>query len=114
METMPTPAESWRSAEGPMPRALDLFCCAGGMSEGLRRAGFEVTGIDINPQPHHHGGHFIQADALTFPLGGYDLICASPPCQAFTAYRRRPEHVAEYPNLIPEIRSRLTERESLT
>lgn len=29
------------------PRALDLFCCGGGVSEGLRRAGFEVVGVDI-------------------------------------------------------------------
>ena len=29
------------------PRALDLFCCAGGASEGLHRAGFDVTGMDI-------------------------------------------------------------------
>lgn len=29
------------------PRALDLFCRAGGISEGLRRAGFDVVGVDI-------------------------------------------------------------------
>jgi len=29
------------------PRALDLFCGGGGVSEGLRRAGFEVVGVDI-------------------------------------------------------------------
>jgi hypothetical protein len=29
------------------PRLLDLFCCAGGAGEGYRRAGFDVTGVDI-------------------------------------------------------------------
>lgn len=90
----------------PRPRALDLFCKAGGVSVGLERAGFEVTGIDIEPQPHHRGGHFIQGDALTFPLDGYDFIWASPPCQAWTALR----HVASkrtYPELIVPMRERL-------
>ena len=32
------------------PRALDLFCCAGGATRGLQEAGFHVTGVDIKPQ----------------------------------------------------------------
>lgn len=88
-------------------KALDLFCGAGGVSEGLRRAGFGVTGVDINPQPNYRGGVFVQADALAYPLEGFDLIWASPPCQAFTAYRRRPGHVKARENLIPAMRERL-------
>ena len=50
---------------------------------GYHRAGFEVVGVDINPQPHYPF-EFIQADAMTYPLDGFEAIHASPPCQAFT------------------------------
>jgi DNA (cytosine-5)-methyltransferase 1 len=86
-------------------RLLDLFCGAGGAAVGYHRAGFEVVGVDINPQPHFPF-EFHQADALTYPLEGFDVIHASPPCQAFTqAARLRPTN--EHPNLIPETRARL-------
>ena len=67
------------------PRALDLFCCQGGATRGLQLAGFHVTGVDAKPQPRYIGDVFHQADALTFPLDGFDFMWASPPCQAFTA-----------------------------
>ncbi len=89
------------------PRLLDLFCKAGGAAKGYQRAGFYVVGVDIEPQPRYAGDEFIQADALTFNLKGFDAVHASPPCQAFTAYKRRPGHVAERLNLIPAIRERL-------
>lgn len=90
-------------------KALDLFCGAGGVSVGLQRAGFEVVGVDINPQPHHRGGTFVQADALTYPLEGFDFIWASPPCQAYTVSRSRvaPERRKEHPRLIDPMRERL-------
>ncbi len=86
------------------PRALDLFCGAGGASMGLHRAGFSVTGVDIAPQ-RHYPFEFIQADAMTFPLEGFDLIWASPPCQAFTLAQRIRANA--HPDLIAPTRERL-------
>lgn len=89
-------------------RALDLFCGAGGATKGLQLAGFHVTGVDNKPQPRYCGDAFHQADALTFPLEGFDFIWASPPCQAFTRLRAL-QGSNEYPNLIPATRARLVE-----
>lgn len=86
------------------PKALDLFCCAGGASVGLHRAGFDVVGVDIDPQPHYPF-EFHQADALTFPLDGFDFIWASPPCQAYTAAKSLQKR--DNPKLIDPIRARL-------
>jgi len=90
------------------PRLLDLFCCAGGATRGYQLAGFHVVGVDIEPQPDYCGDEFIQDDALEFPLDGFDAIHASPPCQSFTAYRRKGHGVGDgYPNLIEPVRARL-------
>ena len=88
------------------PRLLDLFCGAGGAAMGYHRAGFTVVGVDINPQ-RHYPFEFHQADALEFDVSGFDAIHASPPCQAFTAYKRRPNHVGDYPDLIWPTRQKL-------
>ena len=64
-------------------KLLDLFCGAGGCSMGYHRAGFKVTGVDSKPQKNYPF-EFHQADAIEFPLDGFDVIHASPPCKAFT------------------------------
>lgn len=99
-------------AELVAPKALDLFCGAGGASMGLYRAGFEVMGVDLEWQPRYPF-EFQCRDATDFPLDGFDLIWASPPCQAFTAYKRRHGHVNEALNFIPQIRERLRSSRSL-
>jgi len=89
------------------PKCLDLFCKQGGAAKGLSDAGFNITGIDKDPQPYYPFA-FIQADALTYPLDGYDFYWASPPCQAFSpASNISIGRGKKYPNLIPAIRERL-------
>lgn len=88
------------------PRLLDLFCGAGGAGRGYADAGFEVVGVDINPQPNYPF-EFHQADALSFPLEGFDAIHASPPCQASSALTKGTNRGREYPQLIPATRDRL-------
>lgn len=76
--------------------------------------------MDIEPQPRYPF-EFHQGDALTFPLDGFDVIHASPPCQAYSSMRamgdrsRRRAGLEPYqhPELIEPIRARLIASEVL-
>lgn len=94
------------------PRLLDLFCCAGGAAMGYHRAGFDVVGVDIDPQPNYPF-EFIQGDALEYLVGhgmDFDAIHASPPCQAScTLIKGNQKATAgDHINLIPQTRALLS------
>ena len=71
---------------------------------GYSRAGFEVVGVDLKPQPRYPF-EFHQADAMTYPLEGFDVIHASPPCQAYVQRNKNLE--TKHPKLIEPTRDRL-------
>lgn len=96
-------------------RLLDLFCCAGGAAVGYHRAGWEVVGVDIVPQPNYPF-EFHVGDALEFVAAHgheFDAIHASPPCQAYSAptrgtnRARNTESGREHPDLIGATRAAL-------
>jgi len=93
-------------------KALDLFCGAGGASMGLHRAGFDVTGVDINSQPRYPF-KFEQGDALAYMMAEVlihptrpipDFIWASPPCQKYTVAQNAAKNADAHPDLIPAVR----------
>jgi len=90
------------------PKCLDLFCCAGGAGMGYKQAGFDVTGIDIEPQPKYPF-KFIQADAIEYLIQHwkeYDFIHASPPCQGYSHLTPK-EHKDKHEKLIDILRAEL-------
>lgn len=113
------------SAENDAPVLLDAFCCQGGASKGYQRAGFQVFGVDLDPQPRypfpfHQGDAVAALDDLasgkgllfTLPEGGTvelfeEQVAAyhgSPPCQAFTLCQRIQGN--DHPELIEPTRLR--------
>jgi len=89
------------------PRLLDLFCGQGGAAVGYHRAGFDVTGVDINPQPRFPFT-FIQADALEYVREHgheYDIIHASPPCQKYSV--SAPLSNGSHPDMVDPTRNAL-------
>lgn len=91
-----------------MKRALDLYCGAGGASMGLINAGYEVHGVDKHPQPRYSGKSFRLLNVLEMELTelqSYDLIWASPPCQAHSTISW--QHGYFHENFIPTTREML-------
>ena len=98
------------------PRLLDLFCGAGGAAQGYANAGFDVVGVDINPQPNYpfefHQGDATKAlSGLLHGMGTpvrrldqFAAIHASPPCQAYSTITR--DHSA-HPDLVAPVRELL-------
>lgn len=91
-------------------RILDLFCKAGGAARGYDRAGFDVVGVDVEPQPRYPY-EFVQGCAIDFlrlliegrgpegwELNDFDAVHASPPCQKFT--RLRMPNAKRHPDLV--------------
>ncbi len=90
-------------------RLLDLFCCAGGAGMGYHRAGFEVVGVDLEPQKNYPF-EFHQGDALeylTAHAAEFDVIHASPPCQTYSITSHA--HTSEHPDLLAPTRQALIE-----
>jgi DNA (cytosine-5)-methyltransferase 1 len=101
------------------PLLLDLYCCQGGIARGFHEAGFDVVGVDKDPQPRYPGMAFIQADVLGFLRGfnpwaygnrRYVFVHASPPCQRDSvlskSHNGRPQ---DHPDLIGPTREALEE-----
>jgi DNA (cytosine-5)-methyltransferase 1 len=69
------------------PILVDLCCKQGGAAMGYHRAGFDVLGVDNEPQPRYPFA-FVQADALEFlafaNLSSIAAIHGSPPCKGYT------------------------------
>lgn len=89
------------------PTAIDLFSGCGGLTLGLKQAGFRVVGaVEIDPlasktyEINHKSVHLWQQDISTLSVskvktelglesGQLDLLAGCPPCQGFSALRTR-------------------------
>lgn len=96
-----------RVARGTKPKltAVDLFCGCGGLTEGLRKAGFTVLGgVDVDEtavrtyELNHPAVQTwktdlrelstkVVAQRLGIRRGQLDLLAGCPPCQGFSALR---------------------------
>jgi DNA (cytosine-5)-methyltransferase 1 len=79
---------------------------------GYHRAGFEVVGVDIKPQPNYPF-RFLEDDALgvleNYAVGEWrpfvDAIHASPPCQSYSKVLRHLSNPTEM--LVDDVRDKL-------
>lgn len=88
-------------------KGLDGFCKQGGASIGYHDAGFDMTGIDLEPQPRYPFT-FVQGDFLEYAADcwrEYDFIHTSPPCQWYSKTWQINSRF--HPDLIPPVRKLL-------
>lgn len=77
---------------------------------GYHRAGFDVYGADIAPQPRYPFP-FRRGDALTVLADEghrFDAVHASPPCQRYSDLAKRNGNGADWPDLVGPTRNALT------
>jgi DNA-cytosine methyltransferase len=124
-------------AKGDTFTALDLFSGAGGLSLGLKLAGFKVIGaVDNDPAAvetyrRNLGNHIIQddirslspaavADRFGVEPGRLTLLAGGPPCQGFSVKRRgsdadaRNELLLEFRRFVEFLRPRFFMIENVT
>lgn len=92
-----------RGRTAPLVSAVDLFCGAGGLSQGLTDAGIKVVaGVDIDPACAYPfeaniGAPFIERDVREITAahledlwaeGSLRLLAGCAPCQPFSPYRK--------------------------
>lgn len=101
------------SPEPKVLTAIDLFCGAGGLTEGLKQAGFQVlAGVEINPiaastyKLNHPEVACFEVDIkklsteillnrLNIKVGDLDLLAGCPPCQGFSSLRTRNKSISQ-------------------
>lgn len=87
-------------------RLLDLCCKQGAASMGYYLAGFDVVGIDREPQPRYPFP-FIQADLRDLDpqwiADNFDAVAGSPPCWDHSVLKHRTG--LDYEDFIPETRA---------
>lgn len=121
----------------PSYTAIDLFSGAGGLSLGLKMAGFNVkAALENNPfaaktYEKNLGAHMLQRDIhdisgeeilnyAGIQSGQCDLLAGGPPCQGFSIQRRgsdkdsRNELVLEFMRIVEEIRPKFFVMENVS
>ncbi len=121
----------------PLVAGIDLFCGAGGLTYGLRKASISVVaGIDLDPACEfpftaNNDARFIKADVrdLTgsaleklYPAGAIRLLAGCAPCRPFSPFRRGADDNArddewgllrEFARLVRELRPELVTMENV-
>ena len=121
------PPSHTRTGAKSRPRAVDLFCGAGGMSLGFEQAGFDIV-VGVDRDAHHcaaHDRNFPYGKTLCTSVadltgkkireacglnGDLDLVIGGPPCQGFSMMGKRsvedPRNslIGHYVRLVRELR----------